>query len=344
MHSRAGVHCLTSVEAGWPRPGVLALIGLASEFQACVDKRPSGSLLNGLTRLAAGCGHLAARSFLTDLSYVLTYQLEDQLGVHDSALLSWLPASFHSLASIQSISSIHPYQSIQISLNGNATATMWQDVNVSDEQELEPGSGGASSPSQPPIPDAAQVEILKALAAPTRLRIMYALEVGDTKPRVMSVKELAEELGEPQTRLYRHIKVLESAGLIEVAATRMVSGILEQRYRATGRDLLLSSGLARVAPEAAEAATNTMVHMFTQQFFAAYREGRVPEGEDIPEGEAYRRPKLMISAGRISPTRATSIRSRLEKIIDEIGLSEDPDGVPVNILIGFYSPSEPDKS
>jgi DNA-binding transcriptional ArsR family regulator len=255
-----------------------------------------------------------------------------------------LLARLHLPASIQAVTIIRSVQSIHFSLNASAVATMWQDVNVSDEQKPEPGAGGASSPSRPPLPDAAQVEILKALAAPTRLRIMYALEVGDTKPRVMSVKELAEELGEPQTRLYRHVKVLESAGLIEVAATRMVSGILEQRYRPTGRDLLLSAGLARVAPEAAEAATNTMVHMFTQQFFAAYREGQVPEGEDIPKGEAYRRPKLMISAGRISPARATSIRNRLEKIIDELGQSEDPDGVPVNILIGFYSPSEPDKS
>ena len=231
-------------------------------------------------------------------------------------------------------------------MNADSTATMWQDVNMSDEQEPEAGAGGAGSPGQPPIPDAAQVEILKALAAPTRLRIMYALEVGDTRPRVMSVKELAEELGEPQTRLYRHIKVLESAGLIEVAATRMVSGILEQRYRGTGRDLVLGPGLARTAPDAAEAAVNTMVRMFSQQFFAAYRDGRLPEGVegDIPADEAYRRPKVMVLSGRLSPARATSIRNKLQEIDDELTQSDDPAGVPVNILIGFYSPSEPDKS
>jgi len=221
---------------------------------------------------------------------------------------------------------------------------MWQDVNVSDEQKPESPAGGASSPSQPPVPDAAQVEILKALAAPTRLRIMYALLVGDTKSRVMSVKELAEELSEPQTRLYRHIKVLESAGLIEVAATRMVFGILEQRYRATDRDLVLGPGLPRAAPDVTEAAVNTMMLMFSQQFFAAYRQGRLPDG-DFPADEAYRRPKAMVLTGRLSPERATSIRNKLQQIDDELsGQSNDPDGVPVNILLGFYSPSEPDKS
>ncbi len=225
-------------------------------------------------------------------------------------------------------------------MNANDIATMWQDVNVSDDQRPEPGTGGASPPSgQPPLPDAAQVEILKALAAPTRLRIMYALEVGGRESRVMSVKELAEELGEPQTRLYRHVKVLESAGLIEVAATRMVSGILEQRYRAIHRDLQLGP-IAQAAPEAAQAAVSTMLEMFNQEFFAHYRSGRIPEG-DFPEGEAYRQPKMVISSGRVAPARANSIRNELERITDELSNADDPAGVPVNIVIGFYSPSEP---
>jgi DNA-binding transcriptional ArsR family regulator len=227
-------------------------------------------------------------------------------------------------------------------MNANDVASMWQDVNVSDGQNAESGASSARSrSSQPPMPEAAQVEILKALAAPTRLRIMYALEVGGPALRVMSVKELAEELGEPQTRLYRHVKVLESAGLIEVAATRVVSGILEQRYRAIHRDLQLGPIAAAAAPEAAEAAVNTMVQMFSQQFFDAYREGRVSDDEDFPEDEAYRRPKMVISSGRIAPARANSIRNQLEKIVDELSEADDPNGVPVNTMIAFYSPREP---
>jgi hypothetical protein len=41
------------------------------------------------------------------------------------------------------------------------------------------------------------------------------------------------------------VKQLEAAGLIEVAATRMVSGIPEQRYRARQRSLQLSAALLR---------------------------------------------------------------------------------------------------
>src|SRR6476620_2466816 len=61
------------------------------------------------------------------------------------------------------------------------------------------------------------VDTIKAMADPTRLAILRTLMDGRGGPaRVMSAKELAEELGEPQTKLYRHLKVLETAGLIEV--------------------------------------------------------------------------------------------------------------------------------
>jgi DNA-binding transcriptional ArsR family regulator len=50
-----------------------------------------------------------------------------------------------------------------------------------------------------------------------------------------SAAELAAELDVPVTRLYHHLKVLESAGLIEVVATRRVGAALERRYRAVAR-------------------------------------------------------------------------------------------------------------
>jgi DNA-binding transcriptional ArsR family regulator len=73
----------------------------------------------------------------------------------------------------------------------------------------------------------ANVDVLKALADPTRLAILAALMKTRHDLPVMSVKELAAELNQPQTKLYRHVRQLEAAALIKVASTRMVSGILE---------------------------------------------------------------------------------------------------------------------
>src|ERR1039457_5760397 len=94
----------------------------------------------------------------------------------------------------------------------------------------------------PPVRTVDTSDALKAMADPTRLAILAALMKSRHDLPVMSVKELAAELGEPQTKLYRHVRQLEAAGLIKVASTRMVSGILEQRYQACQQDLMLGRG------------------------------------------------------------------------------------------------------
>src|SRR5215475_8662534 len=88
------------------------------------------------------------------------------------------------------------------------------------------------------------VATLRAMSDPLRLAILRVLMFdADVDVRIMSAKEIAAELGEPQTKLYRHLKQLEEAKLIEVAETRVVSGITEQRYRTAQVHLGLSAGL-----------------------------------------------------------------------------------------------------
>src|ERR1700757_2392666 len=81
------------------------------------------------------------------------------------------------------------------------------------------------------------VDTLKVLADPVRLRIHFELE----EPR--TVKELAAALHMPQTRLYYHVKRLEKAGLIGVVSRRTVSGIEERTYRTTARSTTVSPTL-----------------------------------------------------------------------------------------------------
>jgi len=54
------------------------------------------------------------------------------------------------------------------------------------------------------------VEILKASAEPTRLRLLVLLSSGD-----LTVSDLTEILGQSQPRISRHLKLLTEAGLIE---------------------------------------------------------------------------------------------------------------------------------
>jgi DNA-binding transcriptional ArsR family regulator len=78
-------------------------------------------------------------------------------------------------------------------------------------------------------------DALKAIADPLRVRLLQLLMVAIH--RTWTVKEIAAELGQPVTKLYHHVKLLEAAGLISDVETRMVSGIVEHRYRANQRSL-----------------------------------------------------------------------------------------------------------
>lgn len=58
-------------------------------------------------------------------------------------------------------------------------------------------------------------EQLKAVADPTRLRILKLLPTTNTCEQVYNVSELGEELRIPQPTISHHLKVLYNAGLVK---------------------------------------------------------------------------------------------------------------------------------
>jgi DNA-binding transcriptional ArsR family regulator len=194
-----------------------------------------------------------------------------------------------------------------------------------------------STADEPPrLRTVSDVETLRALADPLRLAILSALMDDGPTLRVMSVKELAEELGEPQTKLYRHVKQLEATGLIRVAASRLVSGIVEHRYQAGQHDVMFGSELlsSREAVEESMAFISAALGRYREQFVAAHRAWALAE-PGSPVSQAERKPVLHITETRIPIAKAAEVRDRLRAILDELKADEDPDGVPVSALIGF---------
>ncbi len=184
-----------------------------------------------------------------------------------------------------------------------------------------------------------RVEVLKALADPIRLAILAALMKTRQDLPVMSVKELAAELGEPQTKLYRHVRHLEAAGLIKIASTRVVSGIIEQRYQACQQDLMFGRGFLQEHADESEIAMQTILDRYRDGFFTAFRADRLAGG-DVPAEESYRKPLLFMSDLRVSRAKAAELKRKLEEVIDVLKDegAEDPDGIPVSLLIGCYVP------
>jgi len=191
------------------------------------------------------------------------------------------------------------------------------------------------------------VAAFKAMADPIRLAIlrqMMAPGSGDGL-RHWSVKELAAVLEEPQTKLYRHVKQLEESGLIKVAETRLVSGIVEQRYIAAQSSLEIPRDfLERSATHDEKADLFAAgIDAYRRDLLAAVRSGRVSLNTEALPGASYSRPLLMFGDIRLSPARAGEFRDRLSAVLDEfVGSGEripsynGPDGVELGVLIGCY--------
>jgi len=233
-------------------------------------------------------------------------------------------------------------------MNDCTVVNIWQNGFVNEADLAAP----ADDQPQEPVRAISDVETLRALADPIRLRILSTLmrPNGGALP-VMSVKELAADLDEPQTKLYRHVKQLEAVGLIKAVTSRVVSGIVEHRYQACQNDLMLGATLTdtqKVSTEA-EAAVAAVLELYRSQYFAAYRAGLIAaDGPEAPERESHRTTMLSMFVTKVPAAKAAEIRERLRQVLAELSQAEaeagaaasDADTVTVNVLLGYFSPDE----
>ena len=180
------------------------------------------------------------------------------------------------------------------------------------------------------------LETLRMLADPLRLSILATFQSGDDAPE-LTVKELADRLGEGQTKLYRHVKLLEDAGLIAVTGTRLVSGILEKRYRPTYRTLQVDSDALSQskAPEGFRDTTVALLASVQDQLQSDLQAGRVPliaaEGEpDLT---------ILMSSLRVNmtPERYARVRTAVTELLAaEAHSDEDSNAMRVVMQVLMY--------
>jgi DNA-binding transcriptional ArsR family regulator len=83
------------------------------------------------------------------------------------------------------------------------------------------------------------LETLKVIAEPTRVALIELL----AEPR--SVTQLADALGVPRTRLYHHVELLESKGVVEQVDSRRAGALTERIYALTAKTFRPSARLLR---------------------------------------------------------------------------------------------------
>jgi DNA-binding transcriptional ArsR family regulator len=191
------------------------------------------------------------------------------------------------------------------------------------------------------------VETLKALSDPTRVRILEVM--AQRRSPAWSVKEIAAALGVPQTRLYHHVDLLLAQDLLRPVERRVVSGIIETRYVPSARSYQLDRSLfAGAGAEGLAVLHETMMAVFDtarSEVERAIRAGAAEPGDAAPDDR-----RLLVTRGiaHLTPARAAELRRRLQALTDEFGGgqdAEDAEGARTfGVVLAVYpllDPAEP---
>lgn len=169
------------------------------------------------------------------------------------------------------------------------------------------------------------LETLKVLADPLRLSILQYLNKPGT------VKQIAEKIDKPPTKLYYHFNLLEKHRLIKMVDTRIVSGIIEKHYQVSAQTYLIAEGL--LSPNAEnfdEGLDLTISGIFADarlDIRESIRSGAVDISSDAPESK-----RLMINQGmlHLSEAQTQDFQARLMTLIEEFQDLDHDDQVTQN--------------
>lgn len=173
------------------------------------------------------------------------------------------------------------------------------------------------------MPEQAEIMIvreprqIKALMDPLRHRILSAL---CREPR--TTKQVATLLGEPPTKLYRHVAILERLGLVRLVRTEPKRGTTEKYFEAVARSFSLgTSGLTGQAKGTAEELFSNAFDDVLQDIRAAANSGRLRQNSTL----------LATGLLRIPDGRLAEFQGRLRRLGEEF--SKDGEGSLFKLLL-----------
>ncbi|MFW5691301.1 MAG: ArsR/SmtB family transcription factor [Chloroflexota bacterium] len=161
------------------------------------------------------------------------------------------------------------------------------------------------------------LETLKVLADPLRISILESLQQPGT------VKEVAEMIDRPPTKLYYHFNLLEKHHLIRMVDTRIVSGIVEKHYQVAARRYRLAWGLLSPSDkefdERLEVTLSGVFGAARQDLRDSLVRGAVETAQDVPP---HHRLMLSQAASSLTPERAEEFYSKLRTLLSEYGFTD----------------------
>jgi DNA-binding transcriptional ArsR family regulator len=129
---------------------------------------------------------------------------------------------------------------LNIHIKSNIVKIMARKKKTPAAKAAKSGSAGAAEAAAADIPATfllTTVEQLRSISVPVRLAILQALA-----EKAMTTKQVAEQLGEPATRLYHHVDALARAGLIVLVEEVPKRGTVQRFYRAVAQSFRADEG------------------------------------------------------------------------------------------------------
>ena len=176
------------------------------------------------------------------------------------------------------------------------------------------------------------LEQIRLLSDPLKLRLLQ-----EFAQAAKTTKEVASDLGESVTKLYRHVDALCDAGLIEIVGEQQKRGTVERTFRAVAQRFEADHTLFSEASgsEGMDAARDML---------------RVSEAEILNVlGNAYAEDEeqaiIMRIRGRATPEKIAELKESLQAWLDSVpNLDECPadDSREIGGLIAFYQLDEED--
>ena len=171
------------------------------------------------------------------------------------------------------------------------------------------------------------LEQVRLLSDPLKLQVLQAFAEGEK-----TTKQIATELGESVTKLYRHVDALHDAGLLEIASEKQKRGTIERTFRAIAERFEVDQSLfAGEAADEGAAAIRQVLRGVEDEIVDAI--GAADNHDDDLEGVLMRL-RCRASRARIDVLRSTLV-DWIEAAQQETDES-DVDTVEIGALIAFY--------
>jgi DNA-binding transcriptional ArsR family regulator len=170
------------------------------------------------------------------------------------------------------------------------------------------------------------LEQVRLLADPLKLRIIQCFAAAPKTTR-----DVADQLGENLTRLYRHVDALLDAGLIEITSERQKRGTVERTFQAIAQRFEVDHSLFAV--DGGNQAVRDIFRAGEEEMMAA-----------LDEADAALEPLCMRLQIKASPEQLRELRGRLEEWLDSVQACEDRTSddatATAGALIAFYAMPE----